>query len=118
MNLKELISIPLTEVSDNDDELLFEELKKAELIMPVEITSTKEFEFKPIIIEDESKNMFVPLFTDEKELVKSNVEFSVVNISTENLAEILSDDLNGVVINPFSKFQLKVPLNEFKNIFK
>ena len=116
--LKELISIPLDEASQKDDESLIEELKKAELIMPIEIISNDPPEFKPLKLEDENKNIFVALFSDEDELVKSNVEFSVINISTENLAKIISDDFNGVAINPFSEFQLKIPLNEFKNLFE
>ena len=116
--LKELISIPLDEASQKDDESLIEELKKAELIMPIEIISYDPPEFKPLKLEDENKNIFVALFSDEDELVKSNVEFSVINISTENLAKIISGDFNGVAINPFSEFQLKIPLNEFKNLFE
>ena len=116
--LKKLISIPPGEATDKDDELLIRELKKAELIMPIEVTSEEEFEFTPLKIGDEFGNIFVPLFSDEDELIKSDVEFSVINISAENLAKILSDEFNGVAINPFSEFQLKIPLNEFKKLFE
>ncbi|WP_305555230.1 SseB family protein [Methanobrevibacter sp. V74] len=130
--LKELISIPECEASSKDDELLVEELKKAQLIMPIEIISAdalknstienieEPLRFKPLKIADDNENQFIALFSDEDEVIKSNVEFDVINIYTENLAEIIQDsdgEYFGIAINPFSKFSLAIPLNEFIELF-
>ena len=120
--LKELISLPNEEASPEDDELLVEELKKAQLIMPIEVLSHDEddFNFKPVKIGDEDKNEFIALFTDEDELIKANVEFSVINISSKNLAEMVrdtGDEYYGIAINPFSKYSLAIPLSEFIDLF-
>ena len=120
--LKELISLPNEEASPEDDELLVEELKKAQLIMPIEVLSHDEddFNFKPVKIGDEDKNEFIALFTDEDELIKANVEFSVINISSKNLAEMINatgDEYYGIAINPFSKYSLAIPLSEFIDLF-
>ncbi|MBO5150647.1 MAG: SseB family protein, partial [Methanobrevibacter sp.] len=109
--LKELISLPNEEASPEDDELLVEELKKAQLIMPIEVIShdDDDFNFKPVKIGDDDKNEFIALFTDEDELIKANVEFSVINISTKNLAEMIKDtgdEYYGIAINTFSKYSL------------
>ena len=122
--LKELISIPEDEATSDDDELLIEELKKAQLIMAIEIiseNSEEDFEFKPLKIGNPNNEEFIALFTDEEELVKSNVEFNVINISAENLAEMIvdsDDEYYGIAINPFSKYSLAIPLNEFAELFE
>ena len=122
--LKELISIPEDEATSGDDELLIEELKKAQLIMAIEIISENsedDFEFKPLKIGNPDNEEFIALFTDEEELVKSNVEFNVINISAENLAEMIADsddEYYGIAINPFSKYSLAIPLNEFTELFE
>ena len=106
-NLKELIELPEDSLTSEDDELLVEELKKAELIIPIEVISTDD------------NQEFIPVFSDEEELVKAHIEFEVINITSENLAEMISDDeCFGIAINPFSKYSLAIPLNEFIKIFK
>lgn len=118
--LKELISLPNDKARQEDDELLIDELKKAQLIMPIELLPNDEdnLNFKPIKIGDNAGNEFLALFTDEDELVKANVEFTVINIRTDNLAEIISDDeCYGITVNPFSKYSLAIPLSEFLNLF-
>lgn len=118
--LKELISISRDDATSDDDKLLVSELKKAEMIMPIEIIShDDDFEFKPLKIADPDNNEFVALFSDEDELLKANAEFEVINISTENLAEMIGEDNEyfGVAINPFSEYSLAIPLNEFTDLF-
>lgn len=120
--LKELIELPEDSITTEDDELLVEELRKAELIMPIEVISTEDdesFEFKPVKISNPDNQEFIPLFSDEDELVKADVEFEIINITSKNLAEMISDDeCFGIAINPFSKYSLAIPLNEFVKIFK
>lgn len=118
--LKELISLPNDKARQEDDELLIDELKKAQLIMPIEVIPNDgdELNFKPVKIADDHNNEFIALFTDEDELVKANVKFSVINIRTDNLAEIIRDDeYYGIAVNPFSKCSLAIPLSEFLNLF-
>ena len=120
--LKELISMPADEASSSDDESLIRELKMAELIMPIEVISGEDddFQFHPLKLANEDNEEFIAVFSDEDELVKGNIEFSVLNISSEKLAEMIENDAEeyyGVAINPFSKFSLAIPLEEFVNLF-
>lgn len=120
--LKELISISADDATSRDDELLIEELKNSQFIMPIDVISSEEedFQFKPLKLANENNEEFLALFSDEDELVKANIEFQVLNISSEKVAEMIKDDSDeyfGVAINPFSKYSLAIPLNEFLNLF-
>ena len=120
--LKELISISCDDATSKDDELLIEELKNSQLIMPIDVISADEddFQFRPLKLANENNEEFIALFSDEDELVKGNIEFSAINISSENLAEMIKNDTNeyyGVAINPFSKYSLAIPLKEFLDLF-
>ena len=120
--LKELISISSDDATSKDDELLIEELKNSQLIMPIDVISADEddFQFRPLKLANENNEEFIALFSDEDELVKGNIEFSVINISSENLADMIKNDsseYSGVAINPFSKYSLAIPLKEFLDLF-
>lgn len=120
--LKELISMPADEAKSSDDELLIKELKNAELIMPIEVINAEDddFQFKPLKLDNEDNEEFIAVFSDEDELVKADVEFTVINITSEKLAEMIENDIDeyyGVAVNPFSKYSLAIPLEEFVNLF-
>ena len=120
--LKELISLSADEATSNDDELLIEVLKSSQLIMPIEVINTDEndFQFRPLKLANENNEEFLPVFSDEDELAKGNIEFTVINITSEKLAEMIKNDTSeycGVAINPFSKYSLAIPLNEFLELF-
>ena len=120
--LKELISISSDEATSEDDELLIEEVITSQLIMPIEVISADEddFQFKPLKLANENNEEFIALFSDEDELVKGNIEISVISISSKNLAEMIKSDSKeyfGVAINPFSKYSLAIPLKEFLDLF-
>jgi len=120
--LKELISMPADEAKSSDDELLIKELKNAELIMPIEVINAEDddFQFKPLKLANEDNEEFIAVFSDEDELVKADVEFTVINITSEKLAEMIENDIDeyyGVAVNPFSKYSLAIPLEEFVNLF-
>ena len=120
--LKELISMPADETKSSDDELLIKELKNAELIMLIEVINAEDddFQFKPLKLANEDNEEFIAVFSDEDELVKADVEFTVINITSEKLAEMIENDIDeyyGVVVNPFSKYSLAIPLEEFVNLF-
>ena len=74
--LKELLNISPDEATEEDNDALIEEIKTAQLIMPIEITSKLEIDdaevgdiieiddglrFKPQKIIDDEKNIFIPL---------------------------------------------------------
>ena len=116
--LTQLISIPADEATDDDNISLKEELKKAKFIMPIEITDEDPFTFTPVKIADEKNREFIALFTSEDELVKSGIEFTVIPVAAENLSEMVEDgEVFGIAVNPFSRYSLSIPLNEFKNLF-
>ena len=81
--LKELLNITPDEATEEDNDALIEEIKTAQLIMPIEITSKLEIDdaevgdiieiddglrFKPQKIIDDEKNVFIPLFSDDSEV--------------------------------------------------
>lgn len=122
--LKKLISIPKDEASCEEDSALVEELKKAQLIMPIEITSYSEnidehLQFRPLKIADENENILIPLFSDDEELIKLNIECNAINIYSKNLAEMISEtqEYDSIAINPFSEFSLTIPLKDFVELF-
>lgn len=121
--LKKLISIPKDEATKEEDNALVEELKKAQLIMPVEITSDSEtnepLRFRPLKIADENENILIPVFSDDDELNKLNIECDTINIYSKNLAEMISEteEYGGIAINPFSEFSLSIPLKDFVELF-
>ena len=114
--------MPADEAKSSDDELLIKELKNAELIMPIEVINAEDddFQFKPLKLANEDNEEFIAVFSDEDELVKADVEFTVINITSEKLAEMIENDIDeyyGVAVNPFSKYSLAIPLEEFVNLF-
>ena len=73
--------------------------------MPIEITSDSEnigeqLQFRPLKIADENENILIPLFSDDEELIKLNIECSVINIYSKNLAEMISEtqEYDGIAI--------------------
>ena len=131
--LTELININPNEATEEDNDALIEELRNAKLIMPIEITSTHDFDngkigeemefesglrFKPLKIADENGRMFIPLYSDDSEV---HGHTSAIDIKTRDLAEMIDDnpeDIFGVVINPFSKYNVELPMDSFLKIFE
>lgn len=121
--LNELLNINPNEATQKDNDALIEELKTSKLIMPVEIESDNDeidesFRFRPVKIMDENKKTFIPLYSDDSE-VHGNT--SAIDIYTKDLANMIEDNpenINGVVINPFSKFNVELPMDSFLKIFK
>lgn len=130
--LYELINISPDEATKEDNDALLKELKNAQLIMPIEITSNLdldeievgdvlEFEdglrFKPLKIVDENGRIYIPLYSDDSEVYGHT---SAIDIKTRDLAEMIGDNpenLFGVVINPFSKYNVELPMDSFLKIF-
>lgn len=130
--LYELINISPDEATKEDNDALLKELRNAQLIMPIEITSNidldeievgdvLEFEdglrFKPLKIVDENGRVYIPLYSDDSEVYGHT---SAIDIKTRDLAEMIGDNpenLFGVVINPFSKYNVELPMDSFLKIF-
>lgn len=131
--LKELLNITPDEATEEDNDALIEEIKTAQLIMPIEITSKLEIDdaevgdiieidnglrFKPQKIIDDEKNVFIPLFSDDSEVYGHT---SAIDIYTKDLAEMIDDNpenISGVVLNPFSDFSVTLEMDSFLNLFK
>ena len=130
--LTELINLRADEATKEDDDALIEELKISRLILPIEITSDIEldgaeegdiieidegFKFKPLKIVDNEGRVFIPLYTDDSQV---HGHTSAIDIYAENLARMIDDNpenIFGVVLNPFSKFNVELPMDSFLKIF-
>jgi len=131
--LTELINIKRNDATKEDDAALIEELKNARLILPIEITSDIEldnaeegdiieldegFKFKPIKIVDDNGRVFIPLYSDDSQV---HGHTSAINIYAKDLARMIDDNpenIFGVVLNPFSKFNVELPMDTFLKIFE
>jgi hypothetical protein len=130
--LTELVNIKPDEATEEDNAALIKELKHAQLIMPIEITSNIDLEdievgdviefddglrFKPLKIVDENGRMFIPLYSDDSQV---HGHTSAIDIKTKDLAGMIGDNpenIFGVVINPFSRFNVELPMDSFLKIF-
>ena len=134
--LKELLLIPDEEATKEDNDLLLKELVKAQLFVPVEITSkinldntkigeVQEFDeplhFKPLILKNKDGETFIPLFTDEEEFKKSCPTASSIVMFTSDIANMIKngdDEYSGIVINPFNDNSVMLPVDSFIGLFK
>lgn len=131
--LNELLKVKVETASQEHLDLLTEELRKAQLIMPVEITSkidlddakvgdVRELEeplrFKPVHITDDYGNELIPLFSDDSEVMGAT---SCMVMYCEDLANTFvdsPDDIDGVVFNPFGENPIMLSMPAFVNMFK
>lgn len=131
--LTELINIKRDNATKEDDAALIEELKNARLILPIEITSDikldnaeegdiieldEGFKFKPIKIVDDNGRVFIPLYSDDSQV---HGHTSAINIYAKDLARMIDDNpenIFGVVLNPFSRFNVELPMDTFLKIFE
>lgn len=119
--LKELLDINPNDVTKEDNDALIKEIKNAKLIMPIEITSrgkARDFQFNPAKITDDDGQIFIPLFSDDSEVYG---HLTAIDIYTKDLVEIIGnnpENIKGVVINPFSKYGVTLPMDSFLKIFE
>ncbi|MBR0271770.1 MAG: SseB family protein [Methanobrevibacter sp.] len=132
-NIKELLEIHPSEVTQEDNDALIEEIMNAQLIMPIEITTDLNFDdvtvgdtiqfedglrFKPLKIANDAGDIFIPLYTDDDEV---HGHTSAIDIQTSSLADMIDDNpenINGVVINPFSEYSVEIPMDSFLKLFE
>ncbi|WP_407415365.1 SseB family protein [Methanobrevibacter sp.] len=117
--LKERLNINPEDATKEDNDALIEEIKNAKLIMPIEVTSNvKDFQFNPAKITDDDGQMFIPLFSDDSQVYG---HLTAIEIYTKELAEMIGnnpENICGVVINPFSKYGVTLPMDSFLRIFE
>lgn len=133
MGLREFLNISPKDATKEDNDALIQELKTAQLIMPIEITSNIDLDdieegdiiefddglrFKPIKIVNENGDVFIPLYSDDSQLPEPT---SAIDIYAKNLAEMIDDNpenISGVVINPFSNYSVEVEMDSFLKLFE
>ena len=117
----------LMEEMDEKDlvEEVYEEIRKGEFLVPVilpedlknQTMAKGEFsvdEETPVSIrplQDEEGKIYLPVFTDTSETSKSNEETTVIVFAIDTIRELIfkqNDELEGVVINPFSEYVLNI----------
>lgn len=132
--LTELLKVKVETASDEHLMELTEELKKSQLLMPIEITSKFEMgdlnegdvfqldeplRFKPISLTDDFGNDLIPLFSDESQI---EGKISVIGMYTQDLADSFKsgydENVDGIVFNPFSENPIMLPMPTFINMFE
>jgi hypothetical protein len=133
--LTELLKVKVETASDEHLQMLSEELKRSQLLMPIEITSNfnldenlkegdvfqpdEPLRFKPISLTDDFGNELIPLFSDESQ-VQGKV--SVIGMYTPDLADSFAggydESIDGVAFNPFSENPIMLPMETFIRMFK
>ena len=123
-------------MTPKDQAMLFDIIKKSQLFMPIEVTSSifdnienakvedtiesdETFRFIPIAI-NESSGKAIPLFTSKERMEEAGANVSCIAIFTEDLAGMLKqtcDEYIEVAINPFTTKSIGMPLEGFLNIF-
>lgn len=109
-----------------------EAIKTAQLIMPIEITSNLnledieegdliEFEnglrFEPVKVVKDGE-VFLALYSNDEQIPEPT---STIDVYAEKIAEMIDDNpenISGVVINPFSNYNVELEMDSFLNLFK
>lgn len=135
--LIELMKIDPSNVTPEVNSKFLEELKKSQLIIPIEITSNsfnfdemevgetmslnEPLRFKPVkLTNDEGKTAF-PLFTSSEIMEEINLQASCIAMFTEdiviNFAEA-KDEFDLLLINPGTNHFIGMEFNAFLNLFE
>ena len=133
--LTELLKVKVETAGDEHLIALSEELRKSQLLMPIEITSKIGFDddlkegdviefdeplkFKPVSLTDDFGNELIPLFSDDSQF---EGRISVIGMYIPDLADTFADgydeNVDGVVFNPFSENPIMLPMETFIEMFK
>ena len=123
-------------MTPKDQAMLFDIIKKSQLFMPIEVTSSifddienaevgdtiesnEPLRFKPIAINGPAGKA-IPLFTSKEKMEEARANVSCIAIFTEDLAGMLEqtgDEYSEVAINPFTTISIGMPLEGFLNLF-
>ena len=110
-----------------------EAIKTAQLIMPIEIISNLdladieegdliEFEnglrFEPVKVVNKDGEVFLALYSNDEQIPEPT---STIDVYAEKIAEMIGsnpENISGVVINPFSNYNVELEMDSFLNLFK
>ena len=138
--LKEIMKTKPEEMNEEQLEAFVDAFMEATFIIPAELNSDAEalegktdeeialdedIEIDIMKLEDEDGGILFPIYTDDDEIEKLNDEedFDVYGlvISSEDLAsflhEIIDDDFDAVVINPFHENAVEIPIKSILELF-
>ena len=125
------------EITPEMQDEFFEIFKKSQLFMPVSFSqdvfedledakpgdvleTPKQSGFDIINLTNSDGEKAVPLFTSDEVMREAGVRSSVFVIYMSDLAGMLeqSDKYSTVVVNPFTAFELNIPMEAFVNLFR
>ncbi|MBQ6813580.1 MAG: SseB family protein [Methanobrevibacter sp.] len=133
--LKAIMATDPENMSEEELTVFVESFMAAQLIVPAEVNSDmnldemtdeeialdEEIDINIIKIEDEEGHEFIPVFTDDEEVEKLDFEVYGLVFETEDLAKLLyetiDDDIEGIVLNPFTEFTAEIPLESLFGLF-
>ena len=103
---------------------LFKTLKDCQLYIPVdfgienppdEIKSSNAFNIQ--FLSDEDGNKVVPLFTSTDKMEEAQFYTSAIIMHTRDIANFLTDECSVISINPYTKYDLNIPMKAFLKLF-
>ena len=134
--LVELLKISPEKLTQEQNTMLLNELKQAQLFIPVEITSNsfnfdemevgktmslnEPLRFKPIKLTNDDGDKAIPLFTDSKVMEELNVNASCIAMFTEDIANNfadIKDEVKFLVIDPGTPHSLEILFETFLTLF-
>ena len=138
--LKEIMAIDPEDMSEEELERFVDAFMNATLIIPAEVNTDKdisalsdeeialdeEIDITILKLEDEDSDyVFIPAYTDDEEVEKLKHELKTeiygLIFETEDLANLLyesyDEDIEGIVINPFTDFTAEIPLESLFELF-
>ena len=138
--LKEIMAIDPEDMSEEELERFVDAFMNATLIIPAEVNTEKdisalsdeeialdeEIDITILKLEDEDSDyVFIPAYTDDEEVEKLKHELKTeiygLIFETEDLANLLyesyDEDIEGIVINPFTDFTAEIPLESLFELF-
>lgn len=119
-NLEEMIK---QEITPQMQEEVFEILKDSRLLVPVSFVEEDESEDSSkgfgINYVEEEDDIIVPLFTSSEMVGEAEIDSAIMAIDTSDLAELIrkTDGFSMVSINPFTDYDLNMPVDVFLNLF-
>lgn len=132
--LKAIMAIDPEEMNEDQLNKFVEAFMEATLIVPAEmetdidiegmsdeeIALNKEIEITIIKLEDDEGHEFIPAYTDDEEVEKLDFDVYGLIFKTEDLANLLyesEDELEAVVLNPFTEYSAEIPLDSLFELF-
>lgn len=116
--LKEFMKKDLSKLNQSEKEELFNLIKEAKLLLPVEVSVNDEGveEIIPIVVKTDTGEFVCPLFSDEDEV--GSQKMLTIIFDTLDIVNILEQyKIDGVIINPFSLNPFPLTLKTLSQLF-